>query len=100
MRLHQGLTPAMRGARFACFMCVVAVAGAMSACDKGPVQWQGDTRQLTMPVSGDESSAADARLVLRTDGSPALEAIASTPTVPADSAACPGSLRVSPLSAS
>jgi hypothetical protein len=81
-------------------ICVVAVAGAMSACDKGPVEWQRDTRQLSMPVSGDESSAADPRLVVRTDGSPALEAFGATATVPADSAACAGSLRVAALSSS
>jgi hypothetical protein len=99
MRLGVGLTPATRGARFACFTCIVGVAAAMSACDKGPVQWQDETRQLTMPVSGNASSAAEAHLVLRRDGSPALEAVAATPTTPADSAACPGSLRVAPLSA-
>src|SRR5689334_22045060 len=97
MRLRLRHTPAMRSARF---MWLIGAVGAMSACDEGPVKWQGDTRQLTMPVSGDESSAADPRLVLRTDGTPALEAIVATPTVPEDSAACPGSLRVAALSPS
>lgn len=70
----------------------------MSACEKGPVDWQADTRQLAVPVSSDESSQAEAHLVLRADGSPALEAHVTTRTVPADTAACPGSLRVAALS--
>jgi hypothetical protein len=70
----------------------------LTACEKGPVEWRDDTRQLTMPVSGDESSAADAQLVLRADGSPALEPVVTVATVPADTAACLGSLRVAALS--
>lgn len=75
-----------------------ALALGLTACEKGPVEWRADTRQLTMPVSGDESSAADAHLVLRADGSPALEPVITVATVPADTAACPGSVRVAALS--
>jgi hypothetical protein len=69
------------------------------ACEKPPVEWKGAAQQLAMPVPGDEGSApADAQLVLRADGSPALATIPPAPTMPADSAACPGSFRVSALS--
>jgi len=77
-----------------------AIVMAATACEKGPVEWHGDTRQLAMPVSPDESPAANAQLVLRADGSPALEPVVSVATVPADTAACPGSLRVAALSPS
>ena len=75
-----------------------ALAVVLTACEKGPVEWKGDTRQLALPVSGAESSAGDAHLVLRADGSPALEPVVSIATVPADTAACPGSLRIAALS--
>jgi hypothetical protein len=75
-----------------------ALAVVLTACEKGPVEWTGDTRQLALPVSGAESSAGDAHLVLRADGSPALEPVVSIATVPADTAACPGSLRIAALS--
>jgi hypothetical protein len=69
---------------------------ALGACDKGPVEWRGDALAVATPASGDEGSAsADAHLVLRPDGSPTLEAIAAVPSVPTDSAACPGSFRTS-----
>ena len=69
------------------------------ACEKPPVEWNGNGQQLALPVPGDEGSApADAQLVLRSDGSPALSAIAPAATSPADSAACPGSFRVAALS--
>src|SRR5687768_17502814 len=86
--------------RFAA-MRVAMCAGVLvvTACDKGPVEWRGDPRQVPMPASGDETAApVDARLVLRDDGSTALESIAAVATTPADTAACPGSLRVSALS--
>jgi len=88
------------GVRIASTICVAALAAAMSACEKGPVEWGTDTRQLTVPVSGDESSAAEAHLVLRADGSPALEPAPAVATAPADSAACAGSLRIAALSPS
>ena len=76
-----------------------AAALLLGACDKGPVEWTGDVRQLAMPAAGDERSApTDAHLVLHPDGSPALESIAPVTTSPADTAACPGSLRTSALS--
>ena len=70
----------------------------LTACEKGPVEWTDDTRQLALPVSGSEGPAGDAHLVLRADGSPALEPVVSVATVPADTAACPGSLRIAALS--
>jgi hypothetical protein len=80
-------------------MCAGVVV--VTACDKGPVEWRGDPRQVPMPASGDETAApVDARLILRDDGSTALESIAAVATMPADTAACPGSLRVSALSPS
>jgi hypothetical protein len=97
MRASLGVTPVMRRSPI---IWLSVLAAAMTACEKGPVEWSGDTRQLAMPVSGDESSAAEAHLVLRADGSPALEALPAVPTVPADSAACPGSLRIAALSPS
>ena len=75
-----------------------ALAVVLTACEKGPVEWRDDTRQLALPVSGPESSEAEAHLVLRADGSPALEPVVTVATMPADSAACPGSLRIAALS--
>jgi hypothetical protein len=72
---------------------------ALGACEKGPVEWRGDALTVAMPASGEEGPApADARLVLRPDGSPALEPTAAVSSTPADSAACPGSFRMSALS--
>jgi hypothetical protein len=72
---------------------------AFGACDKAPVAWRGDALAIAMPASGDEGAVpADAHLVLRSDGSPGLEAIASVPSTPHDSLACAGSFRVSALS--
>jgi hypothetical protein len=72
---------------------------ALGACEKAPVAWRGDALAVPMPVSGDEGSVpVDAHLVLRSDGSPALEPIAAVPSTPRDSSACPGSFRVSALS--
>jgi hypothetical protein len=70
----------------------------VAACEKPPVEWRGDPHQVTVPAPGDETAAsADARLTLRDDGAPVLEAITAVATVPADTAACAGSLRVSAL---
>ncbi len=72
---------------------------ALGACEKGPVEWRGEALTLAMPASGDEGSVpVDAQLVLRPDGSPALEPIAAVSSTPTDPAACPGSFRVSALS--
>ena len=69
------------------------------ACETGPVEWRGDALAVAIPAAGDEGAVpADAHLVLRPDGSPALEPILAVPTTPSDSAACQGSFRVSPLS--
>jgi len=77
------------------FACTLA----LGACEKAPVAWRGDALAVPMPASGDEGSVpVDAHLVLRSDGSPALEPIAAVPSVPRDSSACPGSFRVSALS--
>ena len=76
-----------------------AVVLGVAACDKGPVEWRGDPRQVNAPASNGATTAhADARLVLTADGSPALESTVSVPTIPADTAACAGSVRVSALS--
>lgn len=80
-------------------LLVVSLVLGLVACEKPPVEWSGNGQQLTMPASGDENAApADAQLVLRSDGSPALAAIAPAATMPVDSAACPGSFRVAALS--
>ena len=82
---------------------VVAVCGALAvaACEKGPVEWRGDPRQVNAPAPGDETApGSDARLVLSADGSPSLEAVAALATTPIDTAACAGSLRIASLSAS
>jgi len=69
---------------------------ALGACEKDPVEWRGDALTVAMPASGDEGSVpVEAHLVLRADGSPALEPIAAVPATPSDSAACPGSFRAS-----
>jgi hypothetical protein len=71
----------------------------LGACEKGPVEWRGDALTVSVPVTGDEGSVpVDAHLVLRPDGSPALEPIGAVPSTPSDSAACQGSFRVSALS--
>jgi len=76
--------------------CTLALGG----CDKAPVDWRGDALTVSMPASGDEGSVPlDAHLVLRSDGSPVLEAIAAVPSMPHDSLACAGSFRVSAMSA-
>ena len=86
----------MIGASLSASMLTSLVFG---ACDTGPVEWRGDALAVAMPVAGDEGAVpADAHLVLRPDGSPALEPILAVPTAPSDSAACQGSFRVSPLS--
>ena len=72
----------------------------LTACEKGPVEWRGDARQVDAPVSSSEAPPVDARLVLKDDGSPSLESIAAVATTPVDSAACPGSIRTSALSPS
>jgi hypothetical protein len=78
----------------------VASALVLGACAKSPVEWRGDAREVTMPAGGDENMApSDAHLVLAADGSTSLSPIPGVATVPADTAACPGSLRVSALSA-
>ena len=82
---------------------VAVCAGALvtAACGKGPVEWRGDPHQVNAPVAGDETGASrPARLVLRDDGSTALETIVAVASPPADSAACPGSLRVSAVTPS
>ena len=77
----------------------LAVVLGVAACEKGPVEWRGDPRQVNAPPSnGAATEHSDARLVLGADGSPALESTVSVPTTPADTAACPGSVRVSALS--
>jgi hypothetical protein len=81
------------------FVAMCAGALVASACETGPVEWRGDPHQVKMPAAGDETAApADARLIVGDDGSTTLESIAAVATTPADSAACPGSLRVSSLS--
>jgi hypothetical protein len=84
--------------RRASVLSLGVLAVVLTACEKGPVEWRADTRELALPVSGAESAAGDAYLVLRADGSPALEPVVSVATVPADTAACPGSLRIAALS--
>lgn len=80
-------------------LLVCAMVVGVLACGKPPVEWSGDGESLAMPARGDESAApADAQLVLRSDGSPALVAIAPAATMPVDSAACPGSFRVAAIS--
>lgn len=69
----------------------------VTACNKGPVEWRGDPRQLNGPVPN-SAPAEDSRLVLKADGSPALEAITVIATMPVDTMACAGSLRVAALS--
>jgi len=64
----------------------------LGACEKGPVEWRGDALTVSVPVTGDEGLVpVDAHLVLRPDGSPALEPIGAVPSTPSDSAACQGS---------
>ena len=83
----------------ASFSASVLTSLVFGACEKGPVEWRGDALTVSMPTTGDEGSApVDAHLVLRPDGSPALEAIAAVVSAPSDSAACQGSFRASALS--
>ena len=95
-RFPTGSTVAVsRSARSVCMLTLLA----LGACEKGPVEWRGDALTVAMPASGEEGAAPiDAHLVLRPDGSPALEPITAVSSTPSDSAACPGSLRVSALS--
>jgi len=74
----------------------------LGACVKEPVEWRGDARQIVMPTLGEDLSvppAPNAHLVLREDGSPVLESLVASATSPADTAACPGSLRTAAMSA-
>jgi hypothetical protein len=75
------------------------VLAACIACDKSPIDWRGDAREVATPAAGDEGAApVDVHLVLHPDGSPSLELTPSIVAAPADTAACPASLRVSRLS--
>jgi hypothetical protein len=72
-----------------------------SACEPPPVEWRGVAERVAVAPDGDETNAAaDARLVLRPDGSTALESITAAPASPAaaDTAACAGSIRTAVLS--
>src|SRR5688500_6387630 len=83
------------------FAALVLAGVTLAACDKGPVEWRGEPREVKVPVRGDEAATPlDARLVLREDGSPALEPIVVAANLPvtADTAACAGSLRVTSMS--
>ncbi len=72
---------------------------ALAACEKAPVEWRGDARQIIVPTPADAGPAlGNPHLVLRPDGSPALETTAASASSPADTAACPGSLRVAAMS--
>lgn len=73
---------------------LVLAAGA-TGCDRAPVEWRGVAERVAL--ADDEVSApGDPRLVLRSDGSPALEPNASATTSPAaaDTAACESSVRM------
>ena len=60
--------------RFPTAILPVACTLALGACDKEPVDWRGNALTVAMPASGDEGSVpVDAHLVLRPDGSLALE---------------------------
>ena len=60
---------------------LLVTAATLGGCDKGPVEWRGDARQVAMPAPGDEGSApADAHLVLGKDGAPMLQAVVPPPT--------------------
>jgi hypothetical protein len=83
-------------ARLASVSCGVL---ALAACEKPPVEWRGDARQIIAPALADVGPEPGmAQLVLRSDGSPALETTAASASSPADTAACPGSLRVAAMS--
>jgi hypothetical protein len=89
----------MLHARRLAFAPAFAVVLGVAACDEGPVEWRGNPRQVDAPaLNGATTADTDARLVITADGSPALESMVSVPTTPADTAACPGSVRVSALS--
>ena len=93
MKISDRLVKRFPGATVLVAVCLV------TACDKSPVTWRDDARQIPMPAAGDEGAVpADARLVLHADGSAALESIARTGSLPADTAACLASFRTSALS--
>jgi hypothetical protein len=72
---------------------------ALAACEKASVEWRGDARQIIVPTPADVGPApGNSHLVLLPDGSPALETTAASASSPADTAACPGSLRVAAMS--
>ena len=72
---------------------------ALAACAKGPVEWRGDARQIIAGSPADEGAApVSANLVLHPDGTPALEPVVASPSTPADTAACPGSVRLAAMS--
>jgi hypothetical protein len=72
---------------------------ALAACEKAPVEWRGDARQIIVPTPADVAPApGNSHLVLLPDGSPALETTAASASSPADTAACPASLRVAAMS--
>lgn len=85
--------------RFPPHIIALSLAVLSGACDKAPVEWRGDARELLVPAGVDESAkSAGSHLVLHPDGSPALEAIESVATMPSDTTACSGSFRTSALS--
>jgi hypothetical protein len=91
--------------RFPRFRGPLVLAVVLAACEQGPVVWKDGAREVTFPAAaptndvGDERTAPrDARLVLHSDGTPALEPIPSVPSLPSDSTGCPGSFRTAALS--
>ena len=75
----------------------VVLSAGMLACEPAPIEWRGVAERVGLK-DGDETSAPGiARLVMRTDGSLALESAATAPSSPAaaDTAACAGSVRTS-----
>lgn len=75
---------------------VLAVLGVTSACEPAGVDWRGAPTRLALEIGGDETAEPmTMRLVIRPDGSPALEPAGTPVTSPAatDTAACGSSLR-------
>ena len=72
----------------------LVLAAGIAGCEPARVEWRGGAERVAL--ADDEASAPGvARLVLRSDGSPALESVATAPISPAaaDTAACESSVR-------
>ena len=78
------------------FIAPLVMLASVAGCQRPVVEWQGLAQRVTAFAETDEAAQpAELQLVMRSDGSPAIDSIILLATSPAarDSAACAGSIR-------